>query len=368
MCRQSNPGDDGRRVDCGLRGTVQMRKMYLVFAACLVILTAGCGSSENDEYYEDGIACMEKSEYEEAVTLMNQAIEQEERLPEAYRALGISQYELGDNAAAIAAFSRSLNSLENTNVEFEKDVMYYLALARKDYGEYEKAAEVYTEVLKLEKDPETYFLRGGVYLELDDQERAKSDFDSAVEGSRDYGMYLKIYQAYADKSDTVTGEAYLQRALELKPKEASDYYNRGRIYYELKDYESARGELTEAINEGDADAVLLLGKVYLAVDDAASARGLYQDYLKEEKKQSRAYNGLAMCDIFEKNYENALNNIKKGLECEDAAETQSLLFNEIVVYEYMLDFETAKSKMAEYLEKYPDDMTAVRENEFLKSR
>ena len=26
--------------------------------------------------------------------------------------------------------------------------MYYLALARKDYGEYEKAAEVYTEVLK----------------------------------------------------------------------------------------------------------------------------------------------------------------------------------------------------------------------------
>ena len=75
-----------------------------------------------------------------------------------------------------------------------------------------------------------------------------------------------------------------------------------------------------------------------------------------------------MCDIFEKNYDNALNNIKKGLECEDAAETQSLLFNEIVVYEYMLDFETAKSKMAEYLEKYPDDMTAVRENEFLKSR
>ena len=51
--------------------------------------------------------------------------------------------------------------------------MYYLALARKDYGEYEKAAEVYTEVLKLEKDPETYFLRGSVYLELDDQERAK---------------------------------------------------------------------------------------------------------------------------------------------------------------------------------------------------
>ena len=44
-----------------------------------------------------------------------------------------------------------------------------------------------------------------------------------MEDSRDYGMYLKIYQAYADKSDAVRGESYLQRALELKPKEASDY-------------------------------------------------------------------------------------------------------------------------------------------------
>ena len=55
-----------------------------------------------------------------------------------------------------------------------------------------------------------------------------------------------------------------------------------------------------------------LEKSIFAVDDAASARGLYQDYLKEEKNQSRAYNGLAMCDIFEKNYDNALNNIKKA--------------------------------------------------------
>ncbi len=345
-----------------------MRKKCLVLAACVMILASGCGSSSNEEYYEEGIACMEKNDYEGAVKLLNQAVAQEERLPETYRALGISQLELGDSASAIAAFSRSLNSLENTNVAFEKDVMYYLASARMDYGEYEKAAEVYTDVLKLEKSPETYFMRGCVYLELEDQEEAANDFDSAVKDSRDYEMYLKIFQAYAKKDDTLTGETYLQRALEFKPKEASDYYNRGRIYYELKDYESAREELTEAINEGDSDAVLLLGKVYLSVDDAASARGLYQDYLKEEKNQAKAYNGLAMCDIFEKNYDNALDNIQKGLECNEESETQSLLFNEIVVYEYQLDFETAKTKMAEYLEQYPDDQTAIRENEFLKSR
>ena len=47
---------------------------------------------------------------------------------------------------------------------------------------------------------------------------------------------------------------------------------------------------------------------------------------------------------------------------------KSLLYNEIVVYEYQKDFATAKSKMAEYLAAYPDDQDAVRENQFLSTR
>ena len=47
---------------------------------------------------------------------------------------------------------------------------------------------------------------------------------------------------------------------------------------------------------------------------------------------------------------------------------RDLLYNEIVVFENQLDFETAKSKMQEFLEKYPGDQEAVRENTFLQSR
>ena len=197
---------------------------------------------------------------------------------------------------------------------------------------------------------------------------AAADFDAAVADSRDYDMYLRIWESYQKADQDMEGEAYLDRALEIKPKEAQDYSSRGRVYYEMKDYDSAREELTRAIQEGDDEAVLILGKVYLAMEDAASARGMYQEYLQDGGNDAKAYNGLALCDIYEGRYEEALENIKNGLACKDEEEQQSLLFNEIVAYEYQLDFETAKEKMASYLEQYPDDEEALRENEFLSTR
>ena len=43
-------------------------------------------------------------------------------------------------------------------------------------------------------------------------------------------------------------------------------------------------------------------------------------------------------------------------------------YNVIVSYEKMQNWEKAKSKLNEYLEKYPDDETAKKEVEFLETR
>ena len=157
-------------------------------------------------------------------------------------------------------------------------------------------------------------------------------------------------------------------ALELEPQDGEDCYHRGRIYEYEKNYEAARDELKTAMEQGYEDAMLLLGRVYLEMEDPASARSMYQEYLQKSEQGAKAYNGLAMCDIYDGAYDSALENIAQGLKENSKEDEQGLLYNEIVAYEYKRDFATAKEKMKIYLEQYPEDEAALRENEFLSTR
>lgn len=111
-------------------------------------------------------------------------------------------------------------------------------------------------------------------------------------------------------------------------------------------------------------ASIYLGKVYVASGDLKKAKSIYKESLETEEVQAEAYNGLAYCAMSEGDYDKALSYIKKGLKVDNPEVNQALLFNEIVVYEKKLDFASAKHRMSTYLEKYPADEAAVRENYF----
>ena len=77
---------------------------------------------------------------------------------------------------------------------------------------------------------------------------------------------------------------------------------------------------------------------------------------------------MAYCSIQEEDYESALSYVQEGQKEEDSEEQPALLFNEIVIYEKMADYDSAKEKLREYLELYPGDIDAVRENYLLETR
>lgn len=341
-----------------------MKKLGILCMLCCVFFLAGCVSREAKEGYEKGAGALEQKNYETAAQDFQAVIDMEEKLPEAYRGLGVAQYHRGKYAEASIALSKCLVSMEKENPEFEKDVKGYLALSRSKRGEYEEAIEVYGDLLVLEENPDYYYLRGKCYLALENQEAARADFDRAAKKSRDYNLFVNIYESYDALQMNADGSAYLEQALELVGD--TDYYSRGLIHFYLQDYTSAKDNLIQAINQkDDSKAILLLGKVYLSMGDVANARAMYQEYTKDEDYAAKAYNGLALCDIAEESYDSALINIQKGLEYEDEEVEQSLLFNEICVYEYLKDWDNARAKTAEYITRYPTDEEAIRENEFL---
>lgn len=343
-------------------------KKELLLIGCSLMLLTGCGNKSAAKHYENGWAAMEKKDYATAVEEFQKVVDQKSRLAESYRAEGIAYYSQEAYPEAIAAFSRSLNNMDNPDPEFKKDVQFYLAKARQDYGEVDKAIEVYSEILKSGEDVQAFFLRGKAYISMEDYESAGKDFQRALKGCKDYNLYINIYQIYVDHNKAVDGDTYLKMALELEPQDGEAYYHRGRIYEYEKNYEAARDELKTSMEQGYEDAMLLLGRVYLEMEDPASARSMYQEYLQKSDHGAKAYNGLAMCDIYDGNYDSALENITRGLKENSKEDEQGLLYNEIVAYEYKRDFATAKEKMTTYLEQYPDDEAALRENEFLSTR
>ena len=144
-----------------------MRKEVLA-VGCALMVFCGCGKNNAAQHYESGWAAMEKKDYTTAVNEFQQVIDQNSRLAESYRAEGIAYYSEKAYPEAIAAFSRSLNNMDDPDKEFKKDVQFYLAQARMDYGEVDKAIEVYSEILKSGEDEQAFFLRGKAYISMED--------------------------------------------------------------------------------------------------------------------------------------------------------------------------------------------------------
>ena len=116
-------------------------------------------------------------------------------------------------------------------------------------------------------------------------------------------MALQIYEAYLEQDMEADGTKYLEQVLAVEARSARDHCERGRIYYYMEDYENAQKELTEAMDRNDSEAMLVMGQVYLAQNDADSARAMFQKYKeKEEEHMAAGYNGLVLCDLADRDY------------------------------------------------------------------
>ncbi|MBQ8306687.1 MAG: tetratricopeptide repeat protein [Blautia sp.] len=345
------------------------RKTAAAAMLCMAVLfSAGCG--ENQEVYEQAGKDLEQGSYEYARSGYEQSAADGIRVMESWRGAGIASLRLGEYEKAAEEFTNAL-SQEKVPDSFRKDILSYRAVAWMKDGNLENAMlDCQTLAEEFDKDADISFLTGTVALGMDAYDEADREFRAAYEKDPSYEMAIRIYQEYLKRDMEADGTSYLESALDNEPKTAQDYCDRGRVYYYMEDYDKAAQELIEAqsLDEKDADAYLLLGMVYLARHDISNARAMYQQYISLDGSSARGYNGLALCDMEEGDYFAALTDIGSGIKEASTEEMQILLFNEIVVYEKMLDFATARDKAEEYAAMFPDDEEAVKELGFLKSR
>lgn len=352
-----------------MRTDNHLRKILLVCLTGSLFLLGGCemGGATGAKTLE-AVSALEAGEYEQAQLLFAEAARDGEEQMLAYRGLGLAYMGLAQYEDAGKAFEAALESADSKMKENVLDIELYLATAQYRSGDYEETVATCDRILEEHEDADAYFLRGASWLYEDMPEEAEADFDAATAlRSQDYDLYLDIYECYRKRNLSGLGSQYLQSALAIQGEDMEHYYNRGRIYYYLEDYEQAQLLLMEPAGAKYEPAMYLLGRVYLALEDYVHAQAAYRQIQEEFGTSTAVCNGLALCAIASGDYDLALSHIAEGLAL-DSGDRQELYFNEIVAYEKKQDFVAAKAKAQEYVRRYPADEAGAREWTFLATR
>ncbi|WP_302227538.1 tetratricopeptide repeat protein [Marvinbryantia sp.] len=283
---------------------------------------------------------------------------------------GISYMEQADYQNAITAFENAYNLCDEKMPETKTDISLYEAACQFKTADFEGVKNTCSRILELGENADAYYMRGAAFLKLGEPELAKADFDAAsLLTPEDYGLFLDIYKQYEEQSQSAVGDEYLQKALNIPNEDMEDYYQKGSIYFYLGDYAKAQEMLSKPAEAKHKEAMMLMGEVYLALDDSVHARNVYQQYIAEYGEEAAAYNGIVLCELADENYDAAVSAAETGLALEGSESAKrDLLYNEIVAYERKHDFETAKAIAAQFMELYPDDAKGKKEYDFLSTR
>lgn len=340
----------------------------LVGALCLLVCT-GCGIPKTKGNTLAAIEQLENLEYDNALSSLDAATEAGENPALIARTRGIACMGLTEYEEAATYFLEALSYSNSMVDDLDYDLNYYLADAYEHMKKFDKAADTYTAIVNLDtKNALAYYKRGAAYLELNNYDNAISDFDRALSlDSDNYDLRIEVAGELFDAGYETEGQQYLNDFLVEKEKKLSKF-DKGRIYFYMKDYVNAKQYFEEARDDDDQNTVLFLGKTYEYLGDYNYATSTYQNYLSKHPEAALIYNQLGLSRMQAEDYAGAREAFSAGRAVENNGIDQTLYFNEIVAYEYEGNFTQAAIAMEGYLKKYPEDETAIREYEFLKSR
>ncbi len=244
---------------------------------------------------------------------------------------GMNLHALGDYEGAIQKYDEALSLANMMAGPEEFDIACYKASAQYRNGDVEGAIDTYSAILALEEKEDTYLGRGILYIKAKDAEKAEKDLNKMM-------------------------------------KKTSDPLIKGIIWQVVEQYERAKECFEEAKDAGNVEGLFYLAGIYEREGDSNYAMVLLEEYIASGKASAEGYLSVGQNYFESGSYTEALKILQDGIALGESGVLKQLMQEEIACYEMLGDFESAKEKVQNYLEKYPDDVTIKKETEFLKTR
>lgn len=142
----------------------------------------------------------------------------------------------------------------------------------------------------------------------------------------------------------------------------------GLQLYDWKDYREALPILLDAYESGYSELVLYVGSCYGQIGDTENMQLYYNVFLRNNEMNSFMYAQYAAIALDQDKLEEAYDYIQKGMQLDEQSGMKELLFDEIIYYEKMNDYDTAFEKASSFVEEYPNDVDGKNEYDLLYTR
>jgi tetratricopeptide (TPR) repeat protein len=158
---------------------------------------------------------------------------------------------------------------------------------------------------------------GEAYLELGQVDEAQKEFIllSKIEPNNHEIIY-KIARLFEDRDYSDSALANYKKAIDLNPHHASSHYRLGLMYFKRNAFNEARQELLTAIklDPNNYAPHYYMGKISRMNGDRVKALEQFERALRDSELRQRAYLERANIFVMEKEYQQAISELEKGIK------------------------------------------------------
>ncbi len=253
-----------------------------------------------------------RENYEQALTVINQAISLVPNNPNYYNEKWAVLSELKRYDEGLAAITQAIDLAPRAAWYVNRGILY------RRQQKYELALDDYNKAIKLNPNhANAYNNRGNLYYDLQKYDLALADYDKAIEINPNFAiLYNNRGGVYYNQQKYELALSDINKAIDINPNYAEAYYNRGNIYYDLQKYELALSDINKAIelNPNYAEAYNNRGLLYEDLQKYDLALSDYSKAIDINPNLAEAYVNRGVLYRLQEKYDLALSDYSKAIE------------------------------------------------------
>ncbi|MGB3190988.1 MAG: tetratricopeptide repeat protein [Limnoraphis sp.] len=249
--------------------------------------------NELKAYQSQAKLCVIQGQFEQAITICQQALKIQPKFYHAYVILGNALHFQGKLEAAIRAYSQVLKLQPNfAEIYGNRGTMYAkLNQIDKAIADYQQALELQPNFAVVHWNLGKIFQRLGRFEESIKSWKTALEIQPNLNGAK---LHIELGNLLTGQKQFKAAISSYQKALEIQPSEVEAHLNLGCLYSEQKQYETAIKTFQAGIqiNPKNLDLYLNMGFALVKLNHHQEAINCYQNLLNIQPDNKEAYASL----------------------------------------------------------------------------